>query len=130
MNFRIDHIDHVAIRAQDPEISAYWYEKVLGFRRVQPEEWKPYPIFMIQGDFGIAIFPGSKKEITEMRSVRIDHFAFRVSREELGNALAHFDAIGEEWDEQDHIYFKSVYLSDPDGHVVELTAEVSSLHEL
>jgi catechol-2,3-dioxygenase len=113
----------------DPEISAHWYQKVLGFARVQPEEWKPYPIFMMRDEFGIAIFPASNKSITEMRSVRIDHFAFRVARADLGKAMMHFDDIGENWDEQDHVYFKSVYLSDPDGHVVELTAEIKSLPE-
>lgn len=34
-NFKIEQLDHVAIRVADMEISAQWYEKVPGLKRYQ-----------------------------------------------------------------------------------------------
>ena len=39
MNFKVLQLDHVAIRVKDMEKSARWYADVLGFKRVQAEEW-------------------------------------------------------------------------------------------
>jgi len=40
----INFLDHVAIRVIDLNVSADWYEKVLGLKRHQPSEWGEYPI--------------------------------------------------------------------------------------
>ena len=54
--FEIDFLDHVAIRVSDMEVSVRWYERVLGLKKYQFDAWGTYPIFMMAGKTGIAIF--------------------------------------------------------------------------
>jgi catechol-2,3-dioxygenase len=58
------------------------------------------------------------------KSVKIDHFAFRVDEENFKSALLHFNNLSIPFQVQDHHYYESVYISDPDGHCVELTREI------
>ena len=122
--FEIEFLDHVAIRAKDMVKSQQWYEDVLGLKQITKEAWGPYPIMMFAGQTGIAIFPASLNRLVaenHQRAVRIDHFAFRVSNEAFDQAIEHFIAKNVPYKVQDHIYFKSVYINDPDDHQVELT---------
>ena len=121
--FKLNFLDHVAIRVKDMERSITWYEKTLGLKKYQLEKWGDWPIFMLSGKAGIAIFPAntSDPKIPRSGNVKIDHFAFNVSNESFAKAQEHFQSIGEKFEFQDHDYFHSVYLTDPDGHIVELT---------
>ncbi|MCB0639395.1 MAG: VOC family protein [Lewinella sp.] len=119
-------MDHVALRVADPRRSAQWYAQHLGLTPWQPPEWEPFPVFLLGGPFGIALFP-VQAPATVLRPhtrhfVTIDHFAFRVSLPELEAARMYFakEEVPCQW--QDHVYFQSLYLTDPDGHTVELTA--------
>lgn len=130
MDFKVLQLDHVAIRVKDMEKSAQWYADVLGFKRVQPEEWAPFPIMMIGTNSGVALFPGKTddpKPLPEGDWLIPFHFAFRVSRTSLDYAMEHFRSKNIEFEFQDLIYFHSVYVSDPDGHRVELTAQVREI---
>ena len=115
-DIKIKYLDHIALRVKDLEIAANWYEKVLGLKRVQPEEWKPWPIFMVAGDTGLALFPEK-----EGQHIAPDHFAFRVDQEGFEAAQQKFRELGINFRIQAHIYFESIYFQDPDGHTVELT---------
>ena len=124
---KINHLDHVAITVKDLETSARWYEEVLGLKRVQPEAWQPYPIFMLAGTTGVAIFPASQQEPFEEGKnsrIKIDHFAFNVDLSNFQKAIARYESLGLEYAVKDHQYFHSVYTLDPDGHEVELTTLV------
>ncbi len=124
MGFKIDFLDHVAIRVRDMEVSAAWYEKVLGLKRYQLPQWGDYPIFMLAGTSGIALFPANPQDPEvdpTSRNVKIDHFAFNVGREAFELAQRHYESLGQEFEFQDHHYFHSIYTKDPDGHTVELT---------
>lgn len=125
--FSIAFLDHVALRVTDLEGSATWYGKVLGLKRYQLPEWGPYPVFMLAGKSGIALFPAHLEDPEAdpaSRNVKIDHFAFHVSRENFDRALKRYSALNMDYEVKDHHYFLSVYTSDPDGHTVELTALV------
>ncbi len=125
--FRLNFLDHVAIRVRDIETSAKWYEKNLGLTRYQLPEWGEFPIFMLSGKSGVALFPADlkdKKLNTNSKNIKIDHFAFNVSSDGLARARKHFEQQGIQYDFQDHHYFHSIYVKDPDGHQVELTALV------
>lgn len=120
----INFLDHVAIRVIDLDVSAAWYEKVLGLKRYQPEEWGDFPIFMLSNKSGIALFPANKndKQIDlTSKHVKIDHFAFNVNKENFEKAKKRYAALNLEFNIQDHHYFHSIYTKDPDGHTVELT---------
>jgi len=122
--FNINFLDHIAIRVKDMEVSIDWYSKVLGLKKYQLEKWGEFPIFMLAGKSGVAIFPANlehEKLNFKSRNVKIDHFAFNVSNEDFEKAQNHFNSIGESFQFQDHHYFHSIYLKDPDSHTVELT---------
>jgi catechol 2,3-dioxygenase-like lactoylglutathione lyase family enzyme len=125
--FNIRFLDHVAIRVKDMGASADWYRKVLGLKQYQLPEWGPFPIFMLSGKTGIALFPAKTTDPLpdrESRNVKIDHFAFNVHRMDFEQAKNHFDELGIKYEFQDHHYFHSIYLKDPDDHTVELTTIV------
>ncbi len=123
----INFLDHVAIRVIDLDVSAAWYEKVLGLKRHQPAEWGDYPIFMLSNKSGIALFPANEndKQINlTSKHVKIDHIAFNVNKENFEKAKKRYTALNLEFNIQDHHYFHSIYTKDPDGHIVELTTLV------
>ena len=120
----IEFLDHEAIRVVDMEASAIWYEKVLGLKRYQLPEWGDFPIFLLSGKSGIALFPANttdtKLEPTS-KNVKIDHFAFNVTSENFEKAKKRYTELNLEFHIQDHHYFDSIYTKDLDGHTVELT---------
>lgn len=127
---RLQFLDHVALRVRDIHRSAEWYEKVLGLQRIHPEEWGPFPIFMVAGQTGIALFPTRSEKAQlppEGDWVRAHHYAFRVDPKNFEKAKAHLTEQEVEWTFQDHHHFHSIYFNDPDGHHLELTVQVRGL---
>lgn len=127
-DLNLQQLDHVAIRVLDLERSALWYEHTLGLKRLQPAEWGSFPIMMLAGTSGIALFPVQEgKESLEAPSKgRLLHFAFRISREKLALAMRRFKAEKIDYEFQDLYHFHSIFLTDPDGYQVELTAQVKN----
>ena len=123
-NFEINGLDHVAVRVKDMQASIEWYEKVLGLRKYKLDKWGEFPIFMLSGKFGIALFPAHTDD-PELKkdslNVKIDHFAFNVTNDNFIKARKKFDTMKLSYHFQDHFYFHSIYTLDPDGHTVELT---------
>ncbi|MDU8884884.1 VOC family protein [Yeosuana sp. MJ-SS3] len=120
----IEFLDHVAIRVADMEASAKWYEKVLGLKRYQLPEWGDFPIFLLSGKSGIALFPANTTDIKlepTSKNVKIDHFAFNVTNDNFEKAKKRYTELNLEFNIQDHHYFDSIYIKDLDGHTVELT---------
>ena len=123
-NIEINFLDHVAIRVKDLGVSADWYHKVLGLKKYQLPEWGEFPIFMLSGKSGVALFPTKTSDPAvdiQTRNVKIDHFAFNVTRKNYEKAKKRYSELGLDFSEQDHHYFDSIYTQDPDGHTVELT---------
>jgi catechol 2,3-dioxygenase-like lactoylglutathione lyase family enzyme len=122
--FNINFLDHVAIRVKDIPVSIEWYTRVMGLKKYQLQEWGDFPVFMLSGKSGVAIFPANLEDETinqDSRNVKIDHFAFNVSNEDFKKAQDYFNTINEPFQFQDHYYLHSIYLKDPDEHTVELT---------
>jgi catechol 2,3-dioxygenase-like lactoylglutathione lyase family enzyme len=128
----IDFLDHVAIRVKDLNISVDWYKKVLGLKKYQMAEWGDFPIFLLSGKSGLALFPANTDD-TELdpksRNIKIDHFAFNVTNENFEKAKKWYKELNLEFNIQDHHYFHSIYTKDPDGHTVELTTIVVNENE-
>jgi catechol 2,3-dioxygenase-like lactoylglutathione lyase family enzyme len=128
-NIELAFLDHVAIRVTNLSTSVEWYERVLGMQKYQFEEWGPFPIFMMQGKFGVALFPMKTKApipLGKKDFIKIDHFAFNVDATNFAKAKARYKALGIDFEIQDHHFFHSIYTKDPDGHTVELTTLVVS----
>ncbi|AXT59175.1 VOC family protein [Aquimarina sp. AD10] len=123
----IEFLDHVAIRVKDLKISSEWYQKVLGLKKYQLPEWGEFPIFLLSGKTGIALFPANLNDAKldfNSRNIKIDHFAFNVTNENFEKAKKRYTALNLDFNIQDHYYFHSIYTKDPDGHIVELTTIV------
>lgn len=127
-SFKINFLDHVAIRVKDMDASAKWYNEVLGLEIVKVPEWGDYPIFLLAGPTGIALFPANPEEPEvplRSKNVIIDHFAFNVDNDAFAIARSKYESLGIEYDFQDHVIFHSIYTKDPDGHIVELTTIIT-----
>jgi len=124
MDFKLQHLDHVAIRVKDINKSAEWYERVFGLRKIPLPEWGDYPLFLLSGKTGIALFPANidDPEIDpNSMNIKIDHFAFNITNQDFEKAIEHLKGLNIDFIFQDHFYFHSIYITDPDGHTVELT---------
>ena len=125
--FHINFLDHIAIRVKDMNVSIAWYSHVLGLKKYQLDKWGEFPVFMLSGKTGIALFPADldlKREVVKRKSIRIDHFAFNVTNTNFEIAKERYEALGLKYTFQDHFYFHSIYTKDLDGHTVELTTLV------
>ncbi len=121
---KINFLDHVAIRVKDIDKSAEWYKTVLNLQRYQMPQWGEFPVMMFAGRSGIAIFPANldDEQVSQSsKNVKIDHIAFNVNRENFIKAIKKYESLGIDYNIQDHHYFDSVYVEDPDGHTIELT---------
>ena len=126
-DFKLDLLDHVAIHVKDMEQTIEWYQKVFGLKKVRLEKWGDYPIFLLSGKTGIAVFPADKERVNTGRKeniVRIDHFAFNVTNENFAKARKHLEQLEIKYVFKDHHYYHSIYIQDPDDHTVELTTLV------
>ena len=123
-DFKIEFLDHVAINVKDLEVSASWYEKVLGLKRYKLEKWGEFPIFLLAGKTGLALFPaklGDPKIDPLSDNIKLDHFAFNVTNDNFKKARKKYEALDLDYIFKDHFYYHSIYTKDPDGHTMELT---------
>jgi len=124
MTFKLDKLDHVAITVRDVGRSVKWYQDVLGLRRAHADQWGGIPSFVVAGDTGLALFPAKgagSQAPSGPGARRVDHIAFRASRENFDRARTELGAKGVTFTFQDHGISHSIYFRDPDGHKLEIT---------
>lgn len=118
----LQRLDHVSLNVSDRARSIAWYADVLGLKRRGEPRQDDWPVFM--GELGacIALFQAQvRSPERQPESTGLRHVAFLVGREELGRTQARLEERGVELRFEDHGNAHSVYLSDPDGNVIELT---------
>ena len=121
---KLDGLDHVAIEVENPDRSAAWYVKTLGFERRYQGVWGDIPIFVCAGSTGLAIFPkATPAGGGDHRGGRpgLRHVAFRADRAEFARARQELEAQGIATEFSDHDISHSIYFSDPDGFHLEIT---------
>ncbi|MFN2542249.1 MAG: VOC family protein [Chthoniobacterales bacterium] len=120
----LEGIDHVALGVRDVEAAAKWYSDVLGFERRYDDVWEGYPVFVMKGNSGLALFPAdrdAKSASGTGREVRMLHLAFRADRRNFFAAQEELKRRGINFEFQDHDISHSIYFHDPDGHELEIT---------
>jgi catechol 2,3-dioxygenase-like lactoylglutathione lyase family enzyme len=120
----LQHIDHVAITVSDLARSLAWYRDVLGLERRFEDEWGDVPTMVCAGETCVALFPSdgpNPRQVAVRETVSMRHFAFRADRANFEVAQARFRELGIEAESADHGIAQSVYISDPDGHRIEIT---------
>ena len=120
----VQGIDHVALAVRDVALSAEWYQRVLGLRRVHQKIWGDFPAMVGIGTTSIALFPIQSDQIMPPPAknvVAMRHLAFRASREGFEAARVRLGELGIEFAFQDHEIAHSIYFRDPDGHELEIT---------
>jgi catechol 2,3-dioxygenase-like lactoylglutathione lyase family enzyme len=135
-------IHHCAYRCKDAKVTVEWYGRVLGmdYTTAFAEDhvpstgaYDPYMhIFLDAGNGNILAFFELPNQPNMGRDVNtpqwVQHLAFRVSTEEaLLTAKAHIEAFGiEVLGPTHHGIFKSIYFFDPNGHRIELAADIGN----
>jgi catechol 2,3-dioxygenase-like lactoylglutathione lyase family enzyme len=139
---KIDRIHHVAYRCRDAKETVEWYTKnlnmdfVLAIAEDQvPSTHDPDPymhLFMDAGGGNILAFFEIPKSPPMGRDPNtpawVQHIAFKVdSEKDLLEAKARLEANGVAvLGPTDHTIFKSIYFFDPNGHRLELVADVGT----
>src|SRR6266700_3643630 len=118
---RLEQIDHVALRCASPEATRAWYVSTLGFEHVFRCQWSGVPIFLRLGSTFIALFP-QKGDEQAPADGRIWHLAFRAAAyPDFQLAQAELQARGISFQFRNHEIAHSIYFSDPDGVLLEVT---------
>lgn len=121
--FRVEGIDHVAMRVRDVARSAAWYRDVLGLERRYESAWGDFPAVVGAGTTSLALFPPALEpgQASAGPEVSIRHIAFRVDRSAFDQARAALAAHGITARFDDHGEAHSLYFDDPDGHQLDIT---------
>jgi catechol 2,3-dioxygenase-like lactoylglutathione lyase family enzyme len=110
---------------RDVGLSVRWYQEVLGLTRAFEEVWDDYPAVLLAGDSGVALFP-TDEPIQPSTLDSLPHVGFRASRRAYEAAKEELRAAGIAFRESDHEVAWSIYLLDPDGHLIEISTYESA----
>ncbi|MCC7085818.1 MAG: VOC family protein [Pirellulales bacterium] len=117
----LEQIDHIALRCFSPEATKQWYVNTLGFEHVFRDQWSGSPIVLQLGSTSIALFPRKENE-PPSASGQAWHLALRAaSYAHFRSAEAELQARGIAVQFRDHEIAHSIYFSDPDGFLLEIT---------
>jgi catechol 2,3-dioxygenase-like lactoylglutathione lyase family enzyme len=139
---KIKRIHHVAYRCKDAHQTAEWYKKHLNMdllvsisEELVPSTKEPNPYMHIFLDAGmgnvLAFFEltGEKDMSRDLNTPRwVQHIALELENmDALHKAKTHLESLGVDvLGITDHGVFKSIYFFDPNGHRLELTANVGT----
>ena len=135
-------IHHVAYRCKDARETVAFYQKALGMRFTtafsedhvpSTGEEDPYMhVFLDAGNDNVLAFFELPKQSEMGRDHNtpkwVQHIAFRLATtEQLHTAKTHLEALGiDVIGPTDHGVFISIYFFDPNGHRLELTADIGT----
>lgn len=122
-------LDHVAIHASDVARSTAFYCRVFGLENEYPGRWENSPTILIatKSRTGVAIFRATRDravdtpEHGDRTAGVIDHFAFRLSREDWEAFRDRLSTLGIPFEEKEFGICTSVFIRDPDGILIEIT---------
>jgi catechol 2,3-dioxygenase-like lactoylglutathione lyase family enzyme len=121
---RIKALDHIALRVQNVEASLSFYADILGLPTERVELWRdsqvPFPSVRLNLDTLIDLMEGVSA------GSDLDHYCLVIEATDMDALKARFEGVGVGVQEGPatrwgaHGEGTSLYVLDPDGHVVEL----------
>jgi catechol-2,3-dioxygenase len=121
--FELRRLDHVSLNVRDREASIAWYRNILSLEQKNEPRAHDWPVFMGKLGACVALFQAERESpARERESTGLRHLAFALSSDDLERARAHLEAVGAEFRAENHGSALSLYVPDPDGNIVELTA--------
>lgn len=121
--FEFVALDHVVLRVQDMDRALHFYSEILGC----PVERRVPSIGLVQLRAGSALIDLLPSDSTDLRSQNMDHFCLRIRPFDPARIKKYLHAYAEGGVEQRYGaqgMGRSLYISDPDGNVVELKEEL------
>ena len=125
--FAADRVDHVGFTARDLEGLAHWYETVFGMTRMHADAWPDvddgHPLVLCAGSVCVALFR-AREGVAPRPAEPADpneHVALALDRSNFEQAQRDLARLGIAYEAWDHGICSSLYLSDPEGHQIELT---------
>jgi catechol 2,3-dioxygenase-like lactoylglutathione lyase family enzyme len=123
--FKVQGLDHVGLAVRDVKRSLVWYQDVLGLERMYEAAWGNYPGVAGMGDTSVAFFPYDEEDPKWPVGLPLRHIAFRVDGANFEAAQVTLKEKEIHFEFQDHKIVHSIYFSDPDGNLIELTTYLS-----
>ena len=122
----LDALDHVGLLVSDIDRSIEWYERVLGLERAYQDVSGRNPAVLVaKGSVakgsGVSLFPGEGGPDAAATFRPPAHVCFRLSARAYESARAELERADIKYVESDHRVSRSLYLHDPDLHLVEIT---------
>lgn len=118
---RLEQIDHLALRCASIEATKDWYVNTLGFEHVHPGLWSGVPIMLRLGSTFLTLFPQKEGQPPAAQG-QAWHMALRASTyADFQAAQADLQAKGVSFQFRDHQIAHSIYLTDPDSFLLEIT---------
>jgi catechol-2,3-dioxygenase len=121
-DFTPQHIDHVEVFVRDIDAAIRWYGEVLGLKEVV--RWDPEPVMIGAGKTMLALFkaegegrpdPDDTAPHWHRTAWRTDAAGFEAAQDHLRNLSIPFRGP------LDHRLSCSIYFTDPDGNLLEIT---------
>jgi catechol 2,3-dioxygenase-like lactoylglutathione lyase family enzyme len=116
-----DALDHVGLLVSDIDRSIEWYERVLGLERAYHDVSGRNPAVLVAKGTGVALFPGEGGPDVAAMFRPPAHVCFRLSARAYQSARAELERADIKYSESDHRVSRSLYVHDPDLHLVEIT---------
>jgi catechol-2,3-dioxygenase len=118
---RLEQIDHIALRCASLEATKAWYMHTLGFEHVFPGQWSGVPVVLRLGSTFLTLFPEKENEPPAPNG-RAWHLALRAATyADFQSAQTELQTRGVAFQFRDHEIAHSIYFSDPDGFLLEIT---------
>ena len=121
LRIKIERIDHVALVVRDLQTSKKWYGEMFGFKSLDNNPASPYvgndnvKLALLQ------IAEGSTFTPPVSQGARACHFAFGADRSTFESYRTRLDGLNIRYEELTHSDSQSIYFSDPDGYMIEVT---------
>ena len=123
---QIQALDHVALTVRDPYASMKWYQAMLGFTQASMEGLSVGPPFILRvsSDTYLNLFPADTAipdPVPHHNTIAMRHVAFRVDYLSITTIEEELRSKGLEVQGYDYgPRCRSLFISDPDGHQIEL----------